>query len=97
MTKKEFVELYAAKGEMTKKDAEKFINLFLESVEECLEKGETVSFVGWGKWEVVKRAPRDIRNPRSKEKMHLKAKSVVKFRVGKGLAEKVEKVKVKAK
>lgn len=49
MTKKEFIELYAEKGNLTKKEAEKSINLFLESVEEALVKGEEVTFVGWGK------------------------------------------------
>ena len=36
MTKKEFVELYATKGDLSKKEAEKYINLFLDSVEEAL-------------------------------------------------------------
>ena len=97
MTKKEFVELYASKGEITKKDAERVINLFLECVEECLAANKPVSFVGWGKWEVVTRAPREIRNPRTHKKMKLEAKSIVKFKVGKGLAEKVEKIAPKTK
>ena len=65
MTKKEFIELYAEKGNLSKKEAEKNINLFLESVETALVKGEEVSFVGWGKWEVVERAGRDVRNPQT--------------------------------
>lgn len=89
MTKKEFIELYAKNGDYTKKDAEKAINNFLATVEEALVKGDSVSFVGWGKWEVVTRAPREVRNPQTGKKMKLKAKKVVKFRVGKTLEEKI--------
>lgn len=90
MTKKEFINLYAEKGNLTKKEAEKGINLFLESVEEALIKGEEVSFVGWGKWEIVERASRDVRNPRTKELMKVEAKKVVKFKTGKLLADKIK-------
>lgn len=91
MTKKEFVEDIATRGEYTKKEAEKIINLFLEAVEDNLAKGNSVGFVGWGKWEVVERAAREVRNPQTGKKMKIKAKKVVKFRVGKALEEKVAK------
>lgn len=91
MTKKEFVEDIATRGEYTKKEAEKIVNLFLEAVEDNLAKGNSVGFVGWGKWEVVERAAREIRNPQTGKKMKIKAKKVVKFRVGKALEEKVAK------
>ncbi|MGL4308002.1 HU family DNA-binding protein [Cetobacterium sp. SF1] len=90
MTKKEFIELFAKNGEYTKKDAEKAINTFLGTVEEALLSGEAVTFVGWGKWEVVTRAPREVRNPQTGKKMKLKAKKVVKFKVGKTLEEKIK-------
>jgi DNA-binding protein HU-beta len=90
MTKKEFIELYASKGEISKKDAEKYINLFLDSVEEALVKGEEVSFVGWGKWEIVDRAPREVRNPQTQELMKIEGKKVVKFKTGKLLADKIK-------
>lgn len=90
MTKKEFIELYAEKGNLTKKEAEKNVNLFLSSVEDALIKGEEVSFVGWGKWEVVERAAREVRNPQSKEIMKVPAKKAVKFKVGKLLSDKIK-------
>lgn len=91
MTKKEFVDEIALRGEITKKEAEKLVNLFLETVSNNLEKGNTVGFVGWGKWEVMKRAAREVRNPQTGKKMKVKAKKVVKFRVGKVLEEKIAK------
>ncbi|MGK4198078.1 HU family DNA-binding protein [Fusobacterium sp. HC1336] len=90
MTKKEFIDLYAEKGNLTKKEAEKGINLFLASVEEALVKGEEVSFVGWGKWEIVERAGRDVRNPRTKEIIKIEPKKIVKFKAGKILADKIK-------
>lgn len=90
MNKKEFVDLFAEKGGYTKKDADKAIKLFLNLVEESLVKGESVSFIGWGKFEVVKRAARTMKNPQNGKKIKVKEKNVVKFRVGKGLSEKVK-------
>ena len=93
MTKKEFVEDIATRGEYTKKEAEKIVNLFLERVEDKLAKGNSVGFVGWGKWEVVERAAREVRNPQAGKKMKIKAKKVVKFKVGKILEDKVKAAK----
>ena len=86
MTKKEFFDKFAlTAGDITKKEAEKMVNAFLETVEHSLAGGESVSFVGWGKWEVVERAAREVRNPQSGAKIEVPAKKVVKFRVGKAL------------
>ncbi len=92
MTKKEFVELYFEKGGFeTKVEAEKKAKVFLETVEEALAKGEEVSFVGWGKWEVVEKAERVGRNPKTGEEITIPAKKAIKFKVGKALEEKVNK------
>ncbi len=48
MTKKEFIELYAEKGGFTKKEAERAVALFLDTVEDTLLKGDSITFVGWG-------------------------------------------------
>ena len=92
MTKKEFVELYFEKGGFeTKVEAEKKAKAFLDTVEEALVKGEEVSFVGWGKWEVVEKAERIGRNPKTGEEITIPAKKAIKFKVGKALEEKVNK------
>ena len=93
MTKKEFVELYFEKGGFeTKTEAERKMKAFLETVEEALVKGEEVSFVGWGKWEVKERATREVRNPQTKERMTIPGKKAVKFKVGKLLADRVKEM-----
>ncbi|WP_410208846.1 HU family DNA-binding protein [Fusobacterium sp.] len=90
MTKKEFIELYAKNGNMSKKDAEKNINLFLDSIQEALISDNEVGFVGWGKWEVQDKAARNVMNPQTKKLMTIEARRVVKFKPGKLLAEKIK-------
>ena len=89
MTKKEFVDLYFQKGEFTTKvDAEKKAMAFLATIE---EKGDEISFLGFGKFEVTERAARTCRNPQTGEEMKVEAKKAVKFKAGKALSEKVNK------
>ena len=90
MTKKEFIDLYAQKGEFqSKAEAERKANAFLATLEEILVKGEEIAFLGFGKFEVAERAARTGRNPQTGEEMTIEAKKVVKFKPGKGLSEAV--------
>ena len=91
MSKKEFIEAYAKATGETKKRAEELVNEFLLTVENSVIKGETVQFVGWGTFDVQKRAARTGRNPQTGKEIKIAAKKVVKFKVGKKLAEKVAK------
>ena len=92
MTKKEFLDLYFEKGEFTTKvDAERKATAFLETLEEVLVKGDEISFIGFGKFEVVEIAERTCRNPQTGEEMKVEAKKAVKFKAGKALSEKVNK------
>ena len=89
MSKKEFVDAYAKATGETKKRAEELVNQFLDSVEEVLLNGDSVQFVGWGTFEVNERAARTGINPQTKEEIQIPAKKVVKFKVGKKLADNV--------
>lgn len=91
MNKKDFIGLFASKGNFsTKIEAEKKLNSFLETIEEVLVKGEEVNFIGWGKWEVKAKPARVGRNPQTGKEIKIAAKKVVTFRVGKKLADKVK-------
>lgn len=90
MTKKEFIELYSKNGNMSKKEAERNINLFLSSIQEALVLDGEIGFVGWGKWEVKAKNARQVRNPQTKEMMTIEARKVIKFKSGKLLADKVK-------
>ena len=90
MTKKDFIEVYAAKGNFeTKAEAERKLNSLLDLFEEVLVKGDDINFVGWGKFEVRETPARTGRNPKTGEEVAILAKKVVKFKAGKGLADKV--------
>jgi len=93
MSKKEFVDAYAKATGETKKKAEELVNVFLETAEEFLVKGENIQFVGWGTFEVKERAAREGRNPSTGDTIQIEAKKVVKFKVGKKLADKVAEAK----
>lgn len=89
MSKKEFVDAYAKATGETKKRSEELVNQFLETVEKTLLKGDSVQFVGWGTFEVKERAARTGINPQTKKEIKIPAKKVVKFKVGKKLADSV--------
>ena len=93
MSKKEFVDAYAKATGETKKRSEELVNQFLETVEKTLLKGDSVQFVGWGTFEVKERAARTGINPQTKKEIKIPAKKVVKFKVGKKLADNVAKRK----
>ena len=89
MSKKEFVDVYAKATGETKKRSEELVNQFLETVEKTLLNGDSVQFVGWGTFEVKERAARTGINPQTKKEIKIPAKKVVKFKVGKKLADSV--------
>ena len=89
MSKKEFVEAYAAKTGESKKRSEELVNEFLQLVEESLVAGKDVQFVGWGTFATKEKEARKGRNPKDGTEIEIPAKTVVKFKVGKKLADAV--------
>ena len=89
MSKKEFVEAYAAKTGESKKRSEELVNEFLQLVEESLVAGKDVQFVGWGTFATKDKEARKGRNPKDGTEIEIPAKTVVKFKVGKKLADAV--------
>ena len=91
MTKKDFIDIYAEKTGESKKKAGELVEAFLEVVEASLSKGDTVQFVGGGTFEVKTTAERIGRNPKTGVETMIPSRKVVKFKVGKLLADKVNK------
>ena len=86
MTKKELASLLQVKGVFTTKaDAERKLDAILDAMEETLVAGETINFIGWGKLEVVERAPRMGRNPKTGEEVQIEARKSIRFKAGKNL------------
>lgn len=92
MNKAQLVAKIADKSELTKKEAEKALQAYLESVKEALVEGEKVQLVGFGTLETRDRAARKGRNPRNPEEViDIPASKAVVFKAGKGLKEEVNK------
>lgn len=90
MTKAELTAFVADKAGITKKAAEAAINAFADGVSSALEKGESVSLLGFGSFKVAERAEREGRNPRTGEKIKIPAAKVAKFAPGKALKDRIK-------
>ncbi|MGI6106887.1 MAG: HU family DNA-binding protein [Lachnospiraceae bacterium] len=91
MNKKELVAAVAEESSLKKADAEKAVEAFVKVVSDSLAKGDKVSLVGFGTFEVSTRAKREGRNPRTGETMTIAASKNPKFKAGKALKEAVNK------
>ena len=85
MNKAELIAAIAAKTGETKKGAEAVVNAFVSTVTEALAKGDKVQLVGFGSFEVRKRAARKGRNPQTKEEIKIPASKAPVFKAGKAL------------
>jgi DNA-binding protein HU-beta len=74
----------------SKKDAQAAVDRLLSAITQSLSQGEDVTLVGFGTFKVTKRNARMGRNPRTGEKIQIKAAKVPKFVAGKALKEAVK-------
>ena len=91
MKKDELITFVAEKADITKKSGENVINATIEGIISALEKGDSISLIGFGSFKVVKRAAREGRNPSTGKKMQIQASKGIKFTPGAGLKERVNK------
>ncbi|MEN6461489.1 MAG: HU family DNA-binding protein [Syntrophomonas sp.] len=90
MNKTELVSQVAATAGMTKKDVEKVVNAFFETVEGALKAGDKVQLIGFGTFEVRDRQARKGRNPQTGEEINIPATKVPAFKAGKALKDVLE-------
>lgn len=83
MNKNELITVIAQKCDLTKKEAEKVLTAFTETVCETLQKGEKVQIVGFGSFEVKERVEHKGHNPITKEEMIIPATKSPFFKAGK--------------
>jgi len=89
MNKTELIAAVAAKSELTKKDAEKFLSAFEDVVTQALVEDKKVQLVGFLTIDVVARAEREGRNPQTGQPMKIAASKAPRFKVGKKLRDAV--------
>ena len=95
MTKAELTEQVAKMTGLTKAAAEKAVGAVIGSVSAALKKGDTVTLVGFGSFEVSTRKARTGRNPQTGKEIKIAAAKVPKFRPGKALKDAVASTKKK--
>ena len=91
MNKAELINAVAAAADDSKKDAEAVITAAVDTITAALQEGEKVQLVGFGSFEVKKRAARTGRNPKTKEAIEIPASAVPVFKAGKALKDAVAK------
>ena len=91
MNKTELVDSIAKKSGLTKKDSEAALSAFIDAVSKALKKGDRVQLVGFGTFEVSKRAARTGKNPQTGEQIKIPAAKLPKFKAGKALKDLVNK------
>ena len=91
MNKAELISAVAEKAELSKKDTEAVISAMLDTIAASLKDGDKVQLVGFGSFEVKKRAERIGRNPKTKESIKIPASKVPVFKPGKALKDIVAK------
>ena len=85
MNKTELIAAVAEKAEISKKDSEKALKAFIDVVTDELKVGGKIQLVGFGTFEVSKRAAREGRNPQTGKTMKIEACKAPKFKAGKAL------------
>lgn len=90
MNREELVYKVLEKTLIGKKESEKAVTAVMESISEALAKGDKVQLVGFGTFEVRTRKEREGRNPKTGEKITIKATKVPAFKPGKALKDMVK-------
>jgi DNA-binding protein HU-beta len=90
MNKAELIDAMAANAKISKADAKKALDAFIETTTKALKKDDRVALVGFGSFSTSKRAARKGRNPQTGKEIQIKAKKVVRFKAGAELSTKVK-------
>ncbi len=89
MNKTELIDAVADEAEMSKAEAGRAVDAVISAVTKALKKGDTVTLVGFGTFQVRKRAARTGRNPKTGDTIKIKASKNPAFKAGKALKDAV--------
>ena len=89
MNKAELIDAIASESGLSKADSKRALDGFITSTTKALKDGDKVALVGFGSFSTSERAARTGRNPRTGAAIKIAAKTVVKFKPGTELTEKV--------
>ena len=89
MNKSELIDAIAAAADLSKADAGRALDATIDSITGSLKKGDSVSLVGFGTFQVKQRAAREGRNPQTGKTIQIAAATVPSFKAGKALKDAV--------
>ena len=87
MNKTEFINAVAEKSGLSKVDAKKAVEAFVETVSSELKEGDKVALLGFGSFSVAEKSARKGVNPKTKQPIEIPARKSVKFKAGAELTE----------
>ena len=92
MNKSELVlKILESEPTLYKKDANKIVNVFFDTISKAISNGERVELRGFGVFDVKQRQARIARNPKNGEAVAVPAKKVPFFRMGKNMKDRINK------
>jgi len=94
MTKADLISEVSRITELSRKDAENIVNVFLDRIVDALKDGEKIELRGFGSFKLRSRNSRVGRNPRTSEAVQVPAKKVPYFKPGKDLKKLINKAGV---
>ncbi|WP_312767930.1 HU family DNA-binding protein [Pseudoxanthomonas mexicana] len=89
MNKTELIDAVADEAEVSKAEAGRTVDAVISSITKALKKGDSVTLVGFGTFQVRKRAARTGRNPKTGDTIKIKASKNPAFKAGKALKDAV--------
>jgi len=90
MNKTQLIDAMAAEAGLSKADAKKALEAFVNATTGALKSGDKVALVGFGSFSVNERSARTGRNPQTGATINIPAKKVVKFKAGSELSNTVK-------
>jgi len=90
MNKAQLIEAMANKAGLTKADAKKALDAFIETTSEALKGEDRVALIGFGSFSVSTRVARTGRNPQTGKPIDIPAKKVIKFKAGSELVDVIQ-------
>lgn len=90
VTKADLAERLFDELGLNKREAKEFVDAFFAAIADALAKGEQVKLSGFGNFELRRKPQRPGRNPKTGEEIPISARTVVTFRAGQKLKQRVE-------
>ena len=85
LNRKDLVDLVAEEGHLSKKEARQAVDIIFDHITDALMKGQEVNITNFGVFQPKTRKQRDGTDPKTHERIVIKSKRSVSFRLSKQL------------